>query len=252
MQDSIRQVFDRFKKTGNYLTQVEVTRLHEHLKDSTFAEAALLKKRKRIKKREAITCYIIAEMLSMYALINLKAAEVFTDIANQKYYNIVGGIFDFDMVQLMSLPMANGKLLDNELLSHARFRAKQLTDYYIMQINYGVVPDSDDDPILDLIKAEMSSMLKATEKGYKGLYDELMTNIVGYTTLKALEDRGVERVQFIAIIDERTTTRCRELNGKQFDVNELVLGFNVPPITIGSVPHPCRSALMPIESLEKK
>lgn len=51
---------------------------------------------------------------------------------------------------------------------------------------------------------------------------------------------GVKRVQFIATLDERTSEICRYMDGKIFDVKDLQIGVNQPPL------HPnCRSVLSP-------
>ena len=49
---------------------------------------------------------------------------------------------------------------------------------------------------------------------------------------------GITKVQFKALIDERTTEECREMNGKVFNIDDLVLGENLPPLH-----YNCRSVI---------
>ncbi|MCL1988279.1 MAG: hypothetical protein FWG64_09970 [Firmicutes bacterium] len=51
-----------------------------------------------------------------------------------------------------------------------------------------------------------------------------------------------EEFLFIAVLDDRTTQTCTNLNGQIFKVSEAVLGVNVPPIA--NPPHPCRSIIV--------
>lgn len=52
---------------------------------------------------------------------------------------------------------------------------------------------------------------------------------------------GVERYEYLAWLDERTTQRCKSLNGKVFKVKDMQPGVNAPPM------HPfCRSSTIPV------
>lgn len=58
--------------------------------------------------------------------------------------------------------------------------------------------------------------------------------------LEAYEELNIERYQFIATLDERTSDICREHDHKVYLVKEAKQGENVPPL------HPnCRSAIKP-------
>lgn len=56
------------------------------------------------------------------------------------------------------------------------------------------------------------------------------------TSLKAYSDYGIEKYEYLATIDSRTSNICAKLNGQIFDVNKATIGINYPPM------HPfCRS-----------
>lgn len=56
--------------------------------------------------------------------------------------------------------------------------------------------------------------------------------------LKSWKDRGVEKYQIIAIIDERTSSICRSQNHKVYLIKDADVGVNMPPF------HPwCRSII---------
>jgi len=54
-----------------------------------------------------------------------------------------------------------------------------------------------------------------------------------------VESGVVDRYQFLATLDHRTTDSCQELDLKIFKLSEKMEGINYPPIS--SPPHPCRS-----------
>lgn len=61
------------------------------------------------------------------------------------------------------------------------------------------------------------------------------------------EEKNVLRYKYLAVLDGRTTHTCRSLNGKKFDVKDMTIGVNAPPM------HPfCRSRVLPTKSRGKR
>ena len=71
-----------------------------------------------------------------------------------------------------------------------------------------------------------------------GQIDNEATYLVNQERIQIFKYYGIKRVQFKAQIDERTTEECREMNGKVFDIDKLVLGENLPPLH-----YNCRSII---------
>nr|DAP80533.1 MAG TPA: minor capsid protein [Caudoviricetes sp.] len=61
-------------------------------------------------------------------------------------------------------------------------------------------------------------------------------------TLNAYSDSGVvQQYEFLAEIDDRTSSECKKLNGKVFNLADAAVGKNLPPL------HPnCRSTIIPV------
>lgn len=54
-------------------------------------------------------------------------------------------------------------------------------------------------------------------------------------------ENGVSQYMYRAVLDDRTSELCREMNGKVFYVSEMKVGINAPPL------HPrCRSYTVPL------
>ncbi|MBQ8635151.1 minor capsid protein [bacterium] len=91
---------------------------------------------------------------------------------------------------------------------------------------------------------KMARELKqATNQSFNNAFRLIRTetsHIDGQVTLEgykqASDELGLEYYEYDAFLDSRTSTICRELNGKRFKVSEAEVGVNYPPM------HPnCRS-----------
>lgn len=73
------------------------------------------------------------------------------------------------------------------------------------------------------------------------------TYVAGATTAKRYESMGVKQYEYMAVIDSRTSSICREMNGETFPLSEYLPGTNAPAM------HPnCRSTIVPsIDDLTK-
>lgn len=66
------------------------------------------------------------------------------------------------------------------------------------------------------------------------------TYVANATTAKRYEEMGVEEYEFTAVMDRRTSTICREMNGETFKLKDFQPGINAPAM------HPnCRSTIVP-------
>ena len=64
--------------------------------------------------------------------------------------------------------------------------------------------------------------------------------IINQATQNAYEDMGVERYQFLATLDNRTSQECQDMDGEIIPLADAVVGVNYPPL------HPwCRSTTIP-------
>lgn len=69
------------------------------------------------------------------------------------------------------------------------------------------------------------------------------TNALGDTLKTVMRDNGYEKYEYIAVLDDRTSEICRELDSKIFHLSEAEKGVNYPPMHVN-----CRSTIRPIIS----
>lgn len=92
------------------------------------------------------------------------------------------------------------------------------------------------------------------ETAKKNDVERLLRTEVNYTlnqaTLDGYKEAGIEKYEFNATLDSRTSQICSELHGEIFEIKKIAVGLNYPPM------HPrCRSTTIPIvdfESLAKQ
>lgn len=69
------------------------------------------------------------------------------------------------------------------------------------------------------------------------------TFVMNQANKQAFIDAGIERYEYTAILDSRTSPMCEEMNGEIFKFEEAKVGINFPPL------HPwCRSTIIPLEN----
>lgn len=70
--------------------------------------------------------------------------------------------------------------------------------------------------------------------------------VLNQATLDGYKEAGIEKYEFSATLDSRTSQICSELNGEIFEIKKIAVGLNYPPM------HPrCRSTTIPIIDYDK-
>lgn len=86
----------------------------------------------------------------------------------------------------------------------------------------------------------LSKRLNADLKNCIRLIHTEHSYFMGESTAKAYEEMNVEKYQFLATLDNRTSEICQKLDGKVFNLKDRVVGVNASPC------HPsCRSCEIP-------
>lgn len=86
----------------------------------------------------------------------------------------------------------------------------------------------------------LSKRLDADLKNCIRLIQTEHSYFMGESTAKAYNELGVEKYQFIATLDKRTSEICQSLDGKIFDLKDRVVGVNASPMHVS-----CRSCEIP-------
>lgn len=90
----------------------------------------------------------------------------------------------------------------------------------------------------------VKTLMEDFNKGFHEA-DRIARTELTYIQNQAAKDRyeaaGIKKYKYLAEIDSRTSSICRELNGKEYNFTQCSVGVNMPPM------HPyCRSTIIPI------
>jgi len=104
------------------------------------------------------------------------------------------------------------------------------------------------------LKTMTKRVFERFETAKKNDVERLLRTEVNYVlnqaTLDGYKEAGIEKYEFSATLDSRTSQICSELHGEVFEIKKIAVGLNYPPM------HPrCRSTTIPIvdyESLAKQ
>lgn len=87
---------------------------------------------------------------------------------------------------------------------------------------------------------QLRKIFDSTKANTERLVRTESTYVANATTAKRYEEMGVEEYEFTAVMDRRTSTICREMNGEKFKLKDFQPGTNAPAM------HPnCRSTIVP-------
>lgn len=89
-----------------------------------------------------------------------------------------------------------------------------------------------------------ANIAKRMETSYANAQRVVMTesaHVLNKASLMSYADNGVRQVEFLAVLDSRTSSICFNLNGDIMDIEDAVPGKNMPPLH----PH-CRSTIVPV------
>lgn len=89
-------------------------------------------------------------------------------------------------------------------------------------------------------KREINKKLADKNDKFMGQIDNEDNYLINQEKLYVYLYYGVKKVQFKAVIDDRTTDVCENMNNKVFDIDKLTVGENLPPLH-----YNCRSYIEP-------
>lgn len=127
----------------------------------------------------------------------------------------------------------SGSNYSDRIWSNTEALAKTIKNEVLMGINQGINYKTMSTRIADKFNTayKNAERLVRTEVNY----------IHNQATADSYKDAGVEKYQFVATLDHRTSETCAGLNGEVFELKDIAVGVNYPPM------HPrCRSTTIPI------
>lgn len=177
---------------------------------------------------------------------------------------------DLFLLTYLALPTYRGHKWKDYRLADIQYNARQLYSQLVMAMQQSRPLDVDSDEFKSLFNKQNNRYLnkkKDTRQAdqYSGALDNEVCFLVNQVALNGMIKQGCTRVQFVAVVDNKTTAMCETLNGQIFSINDwntfsrysasdgknvvykvkgLQLGVNLPPIDNHF--HYCRSTIYPV------
>lgn len=92
-----------------------------------------------------------------------------------------------------------------------------------------------------IIANDIQEAMETSKSNAERLALTEFSHIANQATADGYKETNIEKYQFLATLDHRTSEECSSLDGKIFKLTEIMVGINYPPV------HPrCRSTTIPV------
>lgn len=247
-------------------------------------------RRKRLKNRELLLALLMVEYYRQYKEQNELEAGLFDELKQLVYpkvsietITILKGkkkvpkkIPEVDKVWWLGMILKAG-YTGYEWLTLKEgtlgYNVKKLFEAVLINMQQKKTPSINNPDIRKLLDKQQKAYFNKTPKErkqktytseYNGSVDNQIVYLVNQLALKAMKDNDCKKVKFVAVLDEKTTKMCKDLDGQIFDIygvnkyirysdedkkrieyttKGLETGANLPPIN--NHYHHCRSTIYP-------
>ena len=252
------KIFDRYKRK-HHLTDAEAYRLLNSIQDKTSidelkealraggdAERGILAElegpayQARMERLQQLQNQLDLTMNNIYQQEKVKNTSHYVDLANEAYYRSI-----FDVQQRtglgFSFNLIGPKVIDkviNSKWSGANYSTRIWHNTHALaqdlkeELLVNLVTGRTDREVAEIIANKFAQGASTARR----LVRTESCNLANQMEMQSYEECGIETYIYVATLDLKTSTVCRELDGKRFPVSEQHPGKNCPPM------HPwCRS-----------
>ena len=213
-----------------------------------FLEIETLSARSRMSHLDSLRAQIDMELMKVSSDINETTKNTLTSIYRDTYTEVtkdlgINAIVSPEKIKTVLDKPWSGSNFSQRLWSNTDKLAQTVKQEIVNGMIQGIN-----------LKTMSKRVSERFETAKKNDVERLLRTEVNYTlnqaTLEGYKEAGIEKYEFSATLDSRTSQICSELHGEVFEIKKIAVGLNYPPM------HPrCRSTTIPIidyESLVKK
>lgn len=197
-------------------------------------------KRGQITRLELLNMQIDKALLDLYDKNQISMYDCLSQIYEDGYYRsifagqkAIGFGKDFTAPNTRAIERAvlntyNKKGYSKRLYEHCSTFSKDLKENLVTGFIRG--------ESIETMSARISRRLDISEAHARRLVRTETAYVYEQASLQAYQECGIEKYEFLATLDHKTSPPCQELDGKRFYIKDAVPGKNYPPM------HPnCRS-----------
>ena len=208
-----------------------------------FLEIETLSARSRMSHLDSLRAQIDMELMKVSSDINETTKNTLTSIYRDTYTEVtkdlgVNVIVSPEKIKTVLDKPWSGSNFSQRLWSNTDKLAQTVKQEIVNGMIQGIN-----------LKTMSKRVSERFETAKKNDVERLLRTEVNYTlnqaTLDGYKEAGVEKYEFSATLDSRTSQICSELHGEVFEIKKIAVGLNYPPM------HPrCRSTTIPIVDYE--
>jgi len=194
----------------------------------------------RLERLQQLQNQIDMTMQEVYRQEKLKSTSHYVDLANEAYYRSIFDIqqrigidFGFNLISPKVIDRVinskwSGANYSTRIWSNTRALAQDIKEELLINLITGRT----DREVADIIANKFATGSSQARR----LVRTESCNLANQMEMVSYEECGIEYYRFVATLDLRTSSICRNLDGERFKVSEQQPGLNCPPM------HPwCRS-----------
>lgn len=244
-----------YAEAVKYLSKVELKKYRNTLEkfkdivdikdEALMAELNILAAKEKVTRLESLMASIKTELARLESVTESSLEKHLKDTFKESYTGAAAGLKDIVEVKT-SFSMINPTLIEETI----RFPWSGQ--------NFSEILWNDTNKLTRELKSELvqgfikgtsahkmsSNLAKRMGNSYANAQRVVMTetaHVLNKASLMSYADNGVEKVEFLAVLDGRTSSICFNLNGDEIPIEIAVPGKNIPPLH----PH-CRSTIIPV------
>lgn len=213
----------------------------EHIK----IELEKMKARGKITRLRALQDAINIELCKVTHEYQMTLEDVLIGLFSDKYEEVsdllgvmAPSINRQAIINIIEYPYA-GKMYSDNIWNNK----DNLVNFINQELSIGIIRGESIQKIARRLRNETKAdTLRKAQSWAERLVRTELNYTMNQAHLKGYEDSGVvEKYEFLAAHDKRTSKLCRDLDGKTFELQKAVVGENYPPM------HPnCRSTVIPV------
>lgn len=258
LSTELDKIFDRYRRKHR-LSEAEAYRLLNSLHDKTSldelkealraggdAERDILAElegpayQARLERLQQLQNQLDLTMQNVYQQEKTKNTSHYVDLANEAYYRSIFDVqqrtglgFSFGLVDPKAIDKVinskwSGANYSTRIWHNTRALAQDLKEELLVNL----VTGRTDREVAEIIANKFAQGASNARR----LVRTESCNLANQMEMQSYEECGIETYIYVATLDLKTSTVCRELDGKRFPVSEQHPGKNCPPM------HPwCRS-----------
>lgn len=226
----IEELYAMYRDTGSEYIKIEIDRLNA---------------RAKITRLQALQDAINVELCKVTHEYQMTLEDTLIGLFSDQYTKacelmgvMAPGIPREAIIKIIEYPYAGRMYSDNI------WRNKDnLVNFINQEITVGIIRGESIQKIARRLRNETKAdTLRLAQSWAERLVRTEINYAMNQAHLKGYKDSGVvEKYEFLAAHDKRTSKLCRDLDGEMFELSKAVVGENYPPM------HPnCRSTVVPV------